>query len=102
MIAGIALAGGTHSVGPWLPALALVGAGIGIGQTAATGILLEEVGMRRMVAAMVVWSQFGLIGYLAGPLAGGGVAAGLGYGWLVLVPLAAAVPVAAAFARSCR
>src|SRR5262249_40195711 len=99
---GIALAGATDSVGPWLLALGLAGIGIGLGDTPSTGILLEEVGASRMVVAMVVWSQLGLVGYLLGPLAGGAVADGLGYGWLVLVPLAAAAPVAAAFWRSRR
>ena len=102
VVAGIGLAGAADSVGLWLPALGLTGLGIGLGETAATGILLEEVGTQRIVTAMVVWSQLGLVGYLAGPLAGGGVAAGLGYGWLVLVPLAAGIPVAVAFARSRR
>ena len=102
VVAGLALAGAGGSIAFWLPALCLAGLGIGLGETAATGILLEEVGTSRIVMAMVVWSQLGLVGYLAGPLAGGGVAAGLGYGWIVLVPLAAAVPVAVAFSRSRR
>src|SRR5205085_208392 len=100
--AGIALAGAGDGVGLWLPALGLAALGIGLGETASTGILLEEVGTQRIVLAMVVWSQLGLLGYLVGPLAGGAVAAGLGYGWLVLVPLAAGAPVAVAFARSRR
>ena len=102
VVAGIALAGAGDSVGLWLPALGLTGLGIGLGETAATGVLLEAVGTQKIVLAIVVWSQLGLAGYLAGPLAGGAVASGLGYGWLVLVPVAAGVPVAAAFARSRR
>ena len=101
-VVGIGLAGAGAGVGVWLPALGLAGLGIGLGETAAAGILLEEVGTQRIVTAMVVWSQLGLLGYMAGPLAGGAVAAGLGYDWLVLVPLAAGVPVAVAFARSRR
>jgi MFS family permease len=101
-VVGIGLAGGATRLALWLPALGLVGLGIGIGETAAAGVLLAEVGTQRIVTAMVVWSQLGLLGYMAGPLAGGAVAAGLGYGWLVLVPLVAAVPVAVAFSRSRR
>lgn len=101
VVAGIALAGAAGSVGAWLPALALAGVGVGLGETAATGVLLEA-GTGRVVVAMVVWSQLGLFGYLAGPLAGGGVADGLGYGWVVLVPVAAAAPVAWLLARSRR
>ena len=101
-VVGIGLAGAGAGVGVWLPALGLAGLGIGLGETAAAGILLEEVGTQRIVTAMVVWSQLGLLGYMAWPLAGGAVAAGLGYDWLVLVPLAAGVPVAVAFARSRR
>jgi hypothetical protein len=37
------------------------------------------------------------VGYLAGPAAGGGVAEWLGFGAIGLVPLAAALLVAAAF-----
>jgi MFS family permease len=102
VVVGIGLAGAGAGIGLCLPALALAGLGIGLGETAAAGILLEGVGTQRIVMAMVVWSQLGLLGYMAGPLAGGAVAAGLGYGWLVLVPLAAGVPVVVAFARSRR
>jgi MFS family permease len=98
-VVGIALAGAGTGVAAWLPALALAGLGIGLGETAAAGVLLEEVGTQRVVTALVVWSQLGLLGYMVGPLAGGAVAAGLGYRWLVVVPLAAGVPVLVAFAR---
>ena len=47
--------------------------------------------MERIVTAMVVWSQIGIIGYLLGPLAGGLVAAGPGYAFIGLVPAAAGV-----------
>jgi len=101
-VVGIGLAGAGSGLGLWLPALGLVGLGIGLGETAAAGILLDQVGSQRIVTAMVVWSQLGLLGYMVGPLAGGLVAAGLGYDWLVLVPLAAGAPVAVALARSWR
>jgi MFS family permease len=102
VVAGIGLAGAGDAVALWIPALGLAGLGVGLGETAAAGVLLEEVGTQRIVTAMVVWSQLGLLGYLVGPLAGGAVSAGLGYEWLVLVPLAAAVPVVVAFAWSHR
>ena len=56
-----------------------------------TGILLEAVPTERIVTAMVVWSEIGIVGYLVGPLAGGLVTQGLGFGMLVIVPLVAAV-----------
>jgi MFS family permease len=101
-VAGIGLAGAGSRVALWLPALGLAGLGIGIGETSATGVLLDEVGTERIVTAMVVWSQLGLLGYMAGPILGGAIVTWLGYDWLVLVPLAAAVPVAIAFVRSWR
>ena len=45
--------------------------GLGLGQTGALGILLDAVTTDRVVTAMVVWSQIGMVGYLVGPLAGG-------------------------------
>ena len=45
--------------------------------------------VERIVSAMVVWSQVGIIGYLLGPLAGGLVAEGPGYEYLGVVPAAA-------------
>jgi MFS family permease len=44
---------------------------------------------------MVIWSQLGIIGYLIGPLAGGGVAETIGYAWLGVVPAAAGLGVVA-------
>ena len=45
--------------------------------------------VERIVTAMVVWSQIGIVGYLLGPLAGGLVAGSLGYAFIGLVPAAA-------------
>jgi MFS family permease len=95
---GIGLAGAGGGVGVWLVALALVAAGFGFGETGALGVLLDEVGHERIVLAMVVWSQVWGVGYLAGPAVAGGVADALGFGALVLVPVAAALPVAALLA----
>jgi len=43
---------------------------------------------------MIVYSQIAIAGYLIGPLAGGGVAEGLSFAWIGLVPLAAAIGLA--------
>ena len=95
--AGIALAGVTGSVPPWLVAVGLVGIGLGIGESGALGVLLEAIPPERMVTAMVVWSQLWAAGYLAAPVVAGGVAESLGFAALGLVPLAASLLVAAGF-----
>jgi MFS family permease len=98
--AGVAVAGVAGTVPLFVVGLALAGAGIGIGETGATGVLLEAVAPERIVTAMVLWSQLGIVGYLAGPAVGGAVAEALGFRAVVLVPLAAAVPLLAAFRRA--
>jgi hypothetical protein len=55
------------------------------------GILLGAVAPARIVTAMVLWSQLGIVGYLAGPLVGGAVAQRLGFQAVGVVPLAGAV-----------
>jgi MFS family permease len=92
--AGITLAGATSNVPVWLGALALIGLGAGAAQTGATGVLLQAVPTERIVTAMVVWSQMGIVGYLIAPAVGGPLAARFGYGWLGLLPLAAACALA--------
>jgi MFS family permease len=87
---GIALAGSADGVELWIPALVVTGAGIGLGNTGSIGVLLESVRPERIVAAMIVWSQIGIAGYLLGPVAAGGVAQSLGFSALGLVPLVAA------------
>lgn len=52
-------------------------------------MLVDAVPVERIVAAMVVWSQIGIAGYLVGPLLGGAVADALGFAYLGLVPAAA-------------
>jgi hypothetical protein len=47
--------------------LVLIGLGAGAAQTGATGLLLAAVPTARIVTAMVVWSQLGILGYLAAP-----------------------------------
>jgi MFS family permease len=99
-VAGVSLAGAATQVPVWLFALALAGVGIGIGNTSSLGILVEHVPVERIVAAMVVWSQVGIAGYLVGPLLGGAVAEGLGFAYVGLVPAAAGVVVLAFLLRS--
>jgi MFS family permease len=75
----------------WLIALAVIGLGAGVAQTGAIGVLLDAVPTERIVTAMVVWSQMGIAGYLVAPVIGGPLAASLGFRWLGLLPLAAAL-----------
>ncbi len=91
VVTGIALAGATRTVPVWGIALVLVGLGAGAAETGATGVLLEAVPTERIVSAMVTWSQIGMLGYLIAPTLGGQVVTRLGFAWLGLVPLAAAV-----------
>jgi MFS family permease len=98
-VAGISLAGMAASVPLWIVALLLAGVGIGLGNTGSLGLLVEAVPVERIVTAMVVWSQVGIIGYLLGPLAGGLVAAGPGYAFVGLAPAAAGVVVLALIRR---
>jgi MFS family permease len=96
-IAGLAVAGATSVATLWIVALVCAGVGIGAGNTASTGILLDSVGPERIVTGLVVWSQLGMIGYLIGPLAGGGVAETLGFGAVIIVPLTAGACVLATY-----
>jgi MFS family permease len=91
--AGISVVGLAGGIGWWLPALAIAGLGIGLANTGSIGVLLEAVPTDRIVTAMVLWSQVGIVGYLVGPLAGGFVVQAFGYGALGLVVLAASLPV---------
>jgi MFS family permease len=95
--AGVAMAGVAATVPPFLLGVAVAGVGIGVGETGATGVLLEAVAPERIVTAMVLWSQLGIAGYLAGPAVGGAVAEAFGFQAVGLVPLAVAVPLLAAF-----
>jgi MFS family permease len=98
--AGVAVAGVAGTVPLFMAGLALAAVGGGLGETGATGVLLEAVPAERIVTAMVLWSQLGIVGYLAGPVVGGAVAEAFGYQALGLVPLAVAVPLLAAFRRA--
>jgi len=91
IVAGIALAGATHAIGLWIVGLAVAGAGVGAGNTGSIGLLLEAVPAARIMTAMVVWSQLGIVGYLVGPLAGGAMAEAFGFASIGLVPAFAAI-----------
>jgi MFS family permease len=94
-VAGTSLAGIATDVPLWLLALALAAVGIGIANTGSLGLLVEAVPVQRIVTAMVVWSQIGIVGYLLGPLAGGLVAESLGYAFIGTVSAAAGLLVVA-------
>jgi MFS family permease len=94
-VAGTSLAGMATEVPLWLVALALAAVGIGIANTGSLGLLVEAVPVQRIVTAMVVWSQIGIIGYLLGPLAGGLVAETLGYAFIGAVSAVAGLLVVA-------
>ena len=100
VVIGIGLAGASDAVQVWIVALVVAGIGIGAGNTGAIGVLLETVSSERIVTAMVVWSQIGIAGYLAGPLAGGALAQSLGFWAVGLVPLAGAALLLVALARA--
>jgi MFS family permease len=99
---GVAVAGAADTLPLFVAGLALAGVGIGLGETGATGVLLETVAAERIVTAMVLWSQLAIVGYLAGPVVGGAVAQALGFQALGLVPLAVALVLVAAFRRASR
>jgi MFS family permease len=90
VVVGLGLAGATTNIPLWLLALALAGVGIGFANTGSLGVLIETVKAERIITAMVVWSQLGIVGYLIGPLAGGAIAGSAGFAALGLVPLVAA------------
>lgn len=94
-VAGITLAGMAANVPLWVLAVGLAGIGIGLANTGSLGLLVEAVPVERIVTAMVVWSQIGIVGYLIGPLAGGLVADGPGYAYVGLVPAVAGILVVA-------
>jgi hypothetical protein len=63
---------------------------------------VEAVPVERIVSAMVVWSQVGIVGYLLGPLVGGVIAEGFGFAFVGLVPAAAGLATLALLRRSAR
>jgi MFS family permease len=96
--AGLGVAGATSSPLVWITALIIAGTGVGMGNVGSTGLLLDAVPSERIITAMVVWSELGILGYLAGPLAGGPVVQSFGFPALALVPAAAGVALLATVA----
>jgi MFS family permease len=94
-VAGITLAGAVADVPRWLLALLLAAVGVGIGNTGSLGVLVQSVSVDRIVTAMVVWSQLGIVGYLIGPVLGGAIADEVGFSAIGLVPAIAGVAVLA-------
>ncbi len=86
IVVGIAMAGLVDVVPLWLVGFALAGLGAGASYTRSAGVLFQAVGEERIVTALVVWSQLGIVGYLLGPLAGGAVGQGLDFPAIGLVP----------------
>jgi MFS family permease len=84
---GVTAAGASDVVAWWAVGLAAVGAGAGLAQTGSTGVLLDRIPTERIVGAMTVWSQLGIVGYLVAPAIGGPVAEHYGYGALGWLPL---------------
>ena len=94
-VAGITLAGLATEVPIWLLSVLLAALGIGLANTGSLGLLVDAVPVERIVSAMVVWSQIGIVGYMLGPLAGGAVADVAGYAAIGAVPAAAGAGLAA-------
>jgi MFS family permease len=96
IVAGIAVSAAADAPLVWILSLAVAGVGVGAGNTGSIGILLDAVPAGRIMTAMIVWSQLGILGYLIGPLSGGAIAEAFGFAALGVVPLAAATGVLAA------
>jgi MFS family permease len=94
-VAGVSVAGMAADVPLWLLSISLAAIGIGLANTGSLGLLIEAVPVERIVTAMVIWSQIGIVGYLLGPLAGGLVADGLGYAFIGIVPATAGLVILA-------
>jgi MFS family permease len=94
---GIAVAGASTEALVWAVGLVVTAVGIGAGTTGSTGVLLDAVPSKRIVAAMVVWSEIGILGYLGGPLLGGAVAEQGGFKLIGIVPVLGAIATLATF-----
>jgi MFS family permease len=96
LVAGFTAVGAGSAVPVWIGALILVGAGIGMANTGSIGLLLEAVPAGRIVTAMVLWSQIGILGYLLAPVLGGPLADAYGYTAVAGLVAVAAVAVVVA------
>jgi MFS family permease len=93
IVLGIGLVGTSDQILPWMLGLAAAGLGVGAATTGSAGVLLEAVPTGRIVTAMMVWSQIGIVGYLLGPISGGIAAEAIGYQALGAIVFVAALPV---------
>src|SRR6266508_2730511 len=100
VVAGLGAAGATGTLRWWAVALAFTGVGIGLLETGSLGVLLEAVGVERIVLAMVIWSQLWALGYLVGPVTSGWLAEGAGFGAVSVVPLLVSLFVVVPLLRS--
>ena len=91
---GISVVGATDAVAAWVPSLAVAGAGFGLGEAGALGILLAAVPRERIVTAWVTSAQLWAAGYLIGPAVAGLFAEAFGYAVLGAVPLVGSLLVA--------
>jgi MFS family permease len=96
------MAAATSTVAVWLLAAGLLGVGFGAAEAGALGVLLDTTGAEQIVPAMMVWSQIWALGYLAGPLAGGGLAEAFGPAGIGVVAAVGAAAVLLAWAAVLR
>ncbi|MFF3327448.1 MFS transporter [Streptomyces sp. NPDC002889] len=99
VVVGFTAAGAGTSVPVWIGALAVAGVGIGMANTGSVGVLLDAVPPRRIVTAMVLWSQIGILGYLVAPVLGGPVADSHGYAAVAVIVAVTALAVPLALGR---
>lgn len=102
IVAGFAAVAASQTVWIWLIALAVAGIGIGLANTGSVGVLLDAVPTERIVTAMVLWSQIGILGYLLAPALGGPVADVYGYPAVTWILAVAALVTVIALAISGR
>jgi MFS family permease len=92
IVFGIGIVGASGTLPMWLVGLAIAAVGVGLANTGSIGVLLAGVPIERSMTALVVWSQIGIVGYLAGPLIGGASAEAFGYPVLGAVLFLSALP----------
>jgi predicted MFS family arabinose efflux permease len=88
LVGGVALAGATGEVAPWLVTVGVASVGFALTEAGSMGVLLAGTGRKGIVLAMVVWSQLWAGGFVAGPAAAGAIVQALGFAAVGLVPLA--------------
>ncbi|WP_351236820.1 hypothetical protein [Streptomyces sp. NPDC002133] len=94
--------GAGTSVPVWVGAPAVAGSGIGMANTGSVGVPLDAVPAQRIVTAMVLWSQIGILGYLLAPAPGGPIADAYGYAAVAVVVAVSALVVPLTLGRRSR